>query len=269
MKKVLITGGHGYIGHNLKVFLRSKGYHVDVCDKDWGAENLDELYEYSDGGVVHLAALSGIIACKNDPYRAIHDNILTAQNVFGLTNTDSIPVVFTSSQAAKTPASSIYAFIKKVIEELAYEYAYENSFVLRLTNVYGGEYYLEKKNTVVKKFINQYRNNNPLMIQGNGDQERDFIHVDDVCRAIYKCLVYWDENNDNITTPIDIGTGIGTSIAELATMFPEDGFSKFVESREVGEQSSIADTKNAEEILYFKAENRLKQYIAEMTSCKK
>lgn len=269
MKRILITGGNGYIGHNLKKYLIENGCHISICDKyGWRREaeklTLDDIRGHD--GVVHLAALSGILACRRDPDKAITDNILTAQNVFRKTKELGIPCVFTSSQAAKKPDSSAYAFIKRTCECMAYGplERNDNVFLLRLTNVYGGEYYLDKKDTVVKMFIVQYRNGNPLQIHGDGSQTRDFIHVEDVCRAIHSCFEYWDEERDNLGAPVDIGTGVATSIADLAHMFPEDAMAEFIESRSVGESSNIAYTDRAEDFLGFVAENRLPDYIKEM-----
>ena len=266
--KYLITGGKGYIGENIiKAYSLSNKF--DVCDYNTGgmlAHKLreEDVKEYD--GIIHLAALSGLAACEKDPFLAWQDNVITAMNVFSLAAKLQIPVVFTSSQAAKDPKSSKYANIKWACEQMAYYYNnsdYKASiYVLRLANVYGGYRYLKKKQTCVKQFITKYNNNEPLIIHGDGTQTRDFIHVNDVCRAIMKVLLIKPYDK----SPMDIGTGRVISILELKDMFPRkiNQHYEFQKVRNVGTDSSIADTKDAMERIGFKAELFIEDYIKEM-----
>ena len=280
--KILVTGGSGYIGSNLNLLSFEKGFFksfidVDICD--YYNDNMKNLYHrnlplaqdlsYNDvneyDGVVHLAALSGLAACEEDSVDAVEKNIITAMNVFKQATYVGIPVVFTSSQAAKDPLSSKYAFIKWTCEQMAEVYNKSGgmNYVLRLSNVYGGHHYLEKKQTCVKQFITRYKENKPLIVHGDGTQKRDFIHVWDVCSAIVKIL----EKKPSMKGPIDIGTGIGTSIMELREMFssllgPIDY--EFKKIRNVGTDSSIANVSQAKKLIGFKAKRRLKDYIKEM-----
>ena len=64
-------------------------------------------------------------------------------------------------------------------------------------------------------------------------------------------------------SPIDIGTGKATSIMNLVKMFPNQHY-EFLEGRNVGAGSSIADTTLAEQRIGFKAERKLNDYIKEM-----
>jgi len=275
--KILITGGAGYIGGNLEQYLTADwfNYDVTICDHNHNEVPLAEQLCSSDieafDGVVHLAALSGIIPCQENPKKAIRRNLLTAYNVFREASKYRIPVVFTSSQAAKNPETSTYAMQKRMIELMAEQMNAQGAriVVFRLTNVYGGEMYLEKKNTVVKKFIEAYTNGDPIIIDGDGHQERDFISVEDVCVFIERALAnpYTDE-------PIDIGTGVGTSIGDLAKIFQQQSaihqevmasvqFSK--DSRTVGVDSSIANYTTAQAVLGYRASTaKLGQYITQM-----
>ena len=263
-KNILITGGAGYIGHNLEKYLTAEwfAYKVTICDYGYTDVPLAEQLSSSDvepfDGIVHLAALSGIIPCQENPDKAIRRNLLTAYNVFREATKYDIPVVFTSSGAAQNPESSSYAMQKRMIELMADQFNEQGKItVLRLSNVYGGELYMEKKSTVIKKFIEAYGAGEPLVIHGGGHQERDFINVEDVCVFIERALC--DPFTDK---PIPIGTGVGTSIGDIAKIFQNESsvhqevmadveFSET--SRTVGIESSIAEPYLAENMLHYRA----------------
>jgi len=270
--KILITGGAGYIGGNLEEYLHAEWftypYETTICDFGYDDVPLAEQLSASDveafDGIIHLAALSGIIPCQENPEKAVRRNLLTAYNVMREASKYRIPVVFTSSGAAKNPETSTYAMQKRMIELMAEQLNEQGAqiTVFRLANVYGGELYLEKKNTVIKKFIEAYRNDEPLMIDGDGNQERDFINVEDVCVFIERAL-----NIPYTEKPIAIGTGVPTSISDLAKMFQQEHFYpvEFVkDSRTVGLDSSIADPSMAEAIWQWKARPRMGEYITQM-----
>lgn len=261
--KILVTGGKGYIGENLNKMSND----FDICDYGCTlsqAQHLEivDVKDYS--GIVHLAALSGLAACEENPIEAVNKNLLTATNVFRLASLMKIPVVFTSSQAAKDPLSSRYAYMKWICEKLAKIYNKEggSNYVLRLSNVYGGYGYLEKKQTCIKQFITRYRKGYPLIVHGNGEQKRDFIHVDDVCKAIMNCFYHIPK----VKNPMDIGTGKATSIMELVDMFPkkQNQHYEFQKIRNVGADSSIANIDRAQRLIGFKAKRKLEDYIKEM-----
>jgi UDP-glucose 4-epimerase len=254
MKNILITGAAGYIGQNLVKFLENEGCSVFQYDYQINA-NIHDLSKYD--GVVHLAALSGIAACEKNLESAIDRNIIFAFEIFDRALEAKIPVVFTSSQAAKEPKSSIYAMMKKIVEIKALSNTYQGGDVkvLRLTNVYGGMDYLKKKNTVVKRFLLQKLKGDLITIHGDGTQIRDFIHVEDVCKYIWLALNY----DGKIECPIDIGTGIGTSIIDLAKKFGHSY--AFTDNRNVGTDSNIADITKAKELFEYTAPNRIHSYI--------
>lgn len=268
MRRILITGGEGYIGKNLSKFLYKYGGTHIICDiSDYGRHNkslaqdltLEEIEKYD--GIVHLAALSGIVACEENYLEAIEKNFLTAQNVFSKASSKKIPVVFTSSQAAKDPSSSRYANLKYQCEMLAELYNKKlngMNYVIRLSNVYGGDHYLEKKQTCVKQFVTRYQDDLPFLVHGDGKQIRDFIHVNDVCNAIMLLL----DRKPMDKSPMDIGTGIGTSIMDLVKMFPSrKNHFTLLESRSAGTDSSIADISVAKKRIGFVAERKLEDYI--------
>ena len=280
MKRILITGGAGYIGTNLQKYLTADwfDYDVDICD--YGevhsgdlplAEDLSSSDIEKYDGIVHLAAMSGIVACDENPAKATRRNLLTAMNVFMEAAKFKIPVVFTSSGAAKDPRSSSYAMQKRLCELMAEDLNRKgaNITVFRLCNVYGGVEYIERKNTVIKKFYERYKEQLVLEIDGDGTQERDFINVEDVCVFIERGL------NHPYKTPVDIGTGVGTSIDQIADFFngkfplseKEDRYPRVYmgnENRSDGITSSIAQTMLSKSIYKFEAFPRMGEYIGQL-----
>lgn len=245
--KILITGSEGYIGQNLFKYLNEKGYEIYGIDKKINSNILDiNLNKYIDIDVIiHLAGISGIEECE-DKKRSIPNNIVASCKIINFCSVNKKQLIFSSSQAAKNPSSSIYAYQKKNIENLILSILPNQFLIYRLCNVYGGDNYLEMKDSVIAKFIKNKKNNKISIINGDGSQKRDFIHVNEVCRAIELGF------NKNYHIPIDIGTGIGTSIIEIANNL-NINYQFNENSDKIGIESNIADTKLAEKILGFKS----------------
>ncbi len=251
---VMVTGANGYVGYNLGHYLQKKGHRIIEIDKTLGspAEKLREKDCYKVDAIVHLAAMAGIKDCEANIVMAVNDNVISAENVFRMGYALDIPVVFTSSQAAKKPTNT-YGVLKNVCEQLAINL---NVNVLRLSNVFGGEQYLQMKNSVIAKFVNAKILGNPITIHGNGEQTRDFIHVDEVCRAIELCLKKYK-------VFVDIGTGMGRTVNTLVKMLQHkvEDIGYLPDSVRVGINSSIADIKPAMNMLGFVAQDKLTQYL--------
>jgi len=260
MKRILLTGSEGYIGQNIREYFKDReGYSIKGIDSRMGIEAQEYKDFVKDGihGIIHLAATSGIVPCERAPQEAVVNNFWTCQNMFESSLIHDIPCVFTSSQAAKDPMSSMYSLTKYTSEVAANIFIDKGADikVLRLTNVYGGYGYLRKKKTVVQKFAMATKNRENKIINGDGAQVRDFIHVEDVCRAIHLAL-----ESGVVDIPVDIGTGIGTSVLELAKMFG-GSFTFNTESDTIGLESNIADIEDAKRYLSFEAVHRMENYV--------
>jgi len=262
IRNALIVGGKGYIGSNLNKYLTSKGIEIFTLDKGDGfpAEQLSVLKEID--YIVHLAAYPGVAACKQNLQAATHDNISSAFRVFMVAHNIGIPVIFSSSQAAKFPEHSLYGTIKRMIEYEAMRYNYLNGDlrILRFTNVFGGENFLTRKLTVIPQIVRSINYGRPFKVNGDGSQTRDFIHVNDICRAIYKCMLH----EDRILEPVDIGTGKGTSVLEIVERFKKKFdfvFTNDLKSDIIGPSESTADIKAAKELFDFEYKIELSDWI--------
>lgn len=252
--KILITGSDGYIGTNLCRYLIDYGHHIDYVDRK---SSRDAMY-YGDyhkcNAVVHLSAIAGIQKCEDNPMDAIRENVEVANRVFSWGK----KTIFLSSQAAKFP-SNVYAVTKFLGEKMSTFYNKRSGdiVVLRLSNVFGGDKYLDLKNSVVARFAIAYQQEGKVLINGDGSQVRDFIHVEDVCEAIRLALEY---NGEPIVNPLDIGTGLATTIKELAEKFK--GLEYELNGKDlVGVHSNLANPDFAKEILKFRPKKRLEDYI--------
>jgi len=216
--RVLVTGGSGYIGENLQALLVAEGHEVVNYDLDEGNDIRDPdvlIWSTIDAeAVVHLAAISGVPACEEDPYTAQTTNIGGTVNVAHACAVRGIPLVFASSFAA-LDGSTAYGRQKAWGEQIIRDYPELRASILHFSNVYGGPNYLARKDSVIAKFIKMGRAGDPLTIFGDGEQTRDFIHVDDICFAILHCLVY------NKFGSFDICTGSMTTVNAIADIVAE------------------------------------------------
>lgn len=155
--------------------------------------------------VIHLGAIASIPFCRDHPEEAIDVNIHGTMNVAWAAKERALPLVFTSTLAAKNP-STIYGLTKRLGEEIVLK---ADGVVIRAANVYGGYGYLENKTNALSNFVNAKKRGEVATIQGDGSAKRDFVHVDDVCSA----LIAGTKTKSGI---YEICTGRETSILELA-----------------------------------------------------
>lgn len=255
MENVLLTGSEGYIGKNFQNLYKNKYKLIPVDYKlNIKAQDINEFDDIN--YIVHLAAVSGIKSCYNNIQKAIIDNVSSTLHLMKASWAFNIPMIFVSSQAAKDPLSSLYATTKRIgeIEAERYNNQHSNIKVLRLSNVYGGRYYLKHKNSVISKFINAKRNKEPLIIHGDGTQTRDFIHVNEICRCVDMCI-----NDIKIPEPVDVGSGIERSIKEVAEMISNNV--KYNESVSGGIGGNIADITKIYKYVGFEPQDKLQEYI--------
>lgn len=252
--KYVVTGGAGFIGSNLVDKLIDNGHEVHVVDNlstgkignchvkaifhnyDISDEknliNLKEIFSHADT-VFHCAARARVQPSILNPIK------FEKNNTIGLINSLKCAVdsnvrrfIYSASSSAygstdKLPSKetddvnpiSPYAAQKYYGEVLCrmFSKVYKIETVsLRYFNVYG-----EKQNlggayaTVIGIFLNQFKNNQPLTINGNGEQLRDFTYVGDVVRANILASESIKVGNGEV---INIGRGKNISINSVASI---------------------------------------------------
>lgn len=261
-KKVLVTGGAGFIGSNLvRYFLDKTDWEIVVLDNFYTGSmskledvknsrlevikgdirNRKDVDKAIDGCdfVVNLAAQVGVMPSIDDPFFDIDVNINGLVNVLQSSDEHNVRRFVQASSAAplgeqdmpldenKVPSPMSPYGASKLAGE-GYCSAFSEIFdfetvVLRFSNVYG-PWSLDKE-SVVSLFIKKIMNDEKLVVYGDGKQTRDFVHSEDICQGIYLGLTKNVSENFNI---LQLGTGDENSVNDLISylkkFFPDKKF---------------------------------------------
>jgi len=253
-KRVLVTGGAGFIGSPLVEQLMQKCLVVTVFDNMSSGtlanisqhigkksfrlvkedvrndRKVHEEIRHSDI-VFHLAAIVDVQRSLKDPFLTDHVNVLGTLNLLEACRSADIDlVVYASSCAIYGDAGkgkisedtsprplSPYAASKLAAESycLAFHRTYGLPVVcLRFFNIYGPRQIPGPYAGVVTKFLQRLLRNEPPIIYGDGKQSRDFVNVKDAVKA---CLLSL-ERKDAVGEAINIGSGKATTINDLARL---------------------------------------------------
>lgn len=231
--------------------------------------------------VVHLAAHAGVIPSIKDPFYDFEVNALGTLNMLDASVKNNVErFILASSNApmgAGTPPMredsapaplSPYGASKLACE--GYCCAFHGTYalktlVLRFSNLYGMRSL--HKNSVIAKFIKDAMTKGVLTVYGDGSQTRDFLHVDDLCRAVLS-VVEMDGDKGPWGETINLGTGRETPIIELARLVKEffGGAVDIVfEPERSGElRRNFSDIGKARSLLGFTPKMGLKDGVAEV-----
>lgn len=229
MKKILVTGGAGYIGSLTVRSLINNGYDVRIMDTFfWGKESIkdlpieiyegdcrnskDVIYALEDiDAVIHLSGIVGENACKQNDKAHFSINVestrtlvnccidpdmnlirnfiyISSCSVYG--NTKGIYNIV--NEKSNTSPLSLYADAKLKSEKIIMEGAKRNPHfsptILRLTTLFGWSP-RPRLDLVTNLFTYMAWKGKPIYIDGNGEQYRSLIHVNDVANCITKVLM--------------------------------------------------------------------------------
>ena len=244
-KKVTVTGGAGFLGQHLVRRLESYGAKVFVPrQKDYNLVALDAclrcLLEHPCELLIHAAAYYGGIGInQTEPARLYYTNLVMGANLMEAARLTRVGKVVNIGTACSYPgylegdlkeadlwagpchASVVnYGLTKKMlaVQGQAYQRQYQlDSIHLILTNLYGpgDSYNLERSHVVaalIRKWVEAEQSGAPTIeVWGTGKPIREFIYVEDCADAIILAA----EKYNDVILPLNIGTGIGTSIREL------------------------------------------------------
>ena len=250
MKTFLVTGGHGLLGKSMVYFLLKKNFKVVILDykrnreKNKFDKNIKNLIiikgnlvnkkiinqildKYRFHGIFHLGAQTQVIKALSLPYETYRVNVLGTLNILEKLrlNFKNTPLVYSSSDKAygelkkknyleSDKLNAIYPYdTSKSSSDLICQ-SYSKTYglkigIIRSANIFG-PYDFNLSRIVPETIVNSLKKKK-LIIRSNGKMKRDYIYVDDVCRAYYltylklknskeKLLIYNTGSNNNLTT---------------------------------------------------------------------
>jgi UDP-glucose 4-epimerase len=278
--KILVTGALGFVGKNLCKRLIEQGHDVIGLDNYEIGKATDEVegvkyipwdieqIEYLKGDGIdlcfHLAALSRIQPSFEQPSETFRVNTRGTEAVCEWARQFNVKVVYSGSSSQwHDPFQSPYAMYKKLGEDVCkmYKKIYNlNVEIARFYNVFGpGEIVDGKWAAVIGLWRRQVRDGEPLTIVGDGEQRRDFTHIDDIVDALIKIGF----GTESVEDAWELGTGFNYSLNEVADIFIEKfGCEKIYIPQQRGNyQQTLRENDLALEKLDWKPTDRLKEYI--------
>ncbi len=249
-KKILVTGGAGFIGSHLCKRLLDIGHEVICLDNYFtgSKENVIELlsnpyfelirhdvtmpFFIEADEIYNLACPASPIHYQYNPIKTIKTSVMGAVNMLGLAKRIRAKILQAStSEVYGDPdvhpqtedywgkvnpigPRACYDEGKRCAEALFMNYHHQNNVrikIIRIFNTYGPKMH-PNDGRVVSNFIVQALNNQDITIYGDGSQTRSFQYVDDLIEASIRMM----ETSDDITGPVNIGNPSEFTILELA-----------------------------------------------------
>lgn len=252
IKKVLVTGGAGFLGSHLCNKLLEKGFYVIALDNLYtgrlsNIENLlnNKNFEFINHDIINpidlkvdqifnLACPASPPAYQKDPIFTTKTSVLGALNMLELAkknkakilqaSTSEIygdPIVHPQIESYKGNVNPIgirscYDEGKRCAESLFFDYKRMFNLeikVVRIFNTYGSNMD-PNDGRVVSNFIVQALKNEPLTMYGDGKQTRSFCYVDDLVSGIIKMM----DSDSGVTGPVNLGNSKEFNLLELANL---------------------------------------------------
>lgn len=273
--KILVTGGAGFIGTNLIKKLVSKKYEIVSID-NYSTSNVSThqpgcTYVYGDlskikdysiwspDTVYHLGALARIQPSFEAPVEYFETNSLGTLNVCDWCSKNNVPMIYAGSSSThdgrfKNP----YTFSKTIGEEIIK--LYQKNFKLkasiaRFYNVYGPHQLTEGRfRNLIGTILGSLKRNEEFFIYGDGEQRRDFTHVDDIVDGlvlIAEKKAYGYE--------FELGRGKNYSVNEVVKLFNLP--LKYKEGKPGEARTTLNTSTLAKEILGWSPKINLDEYI--------
>jgi len=294
MKKIVVTGGCGFIGSHIVDRLIETGYHVTVID-DCSAVSNEQFYfnnkalyfKYSIQDydlieplfhnvdyVFHLAAESRIQTAIANPLYAVKTNVTGTANILNASRLNGVKRVMYSStssvyglnetvpidETAPIDCLNPYSATKFCGEELCRMYSklYKlDTLIFRYFNVYG-----ERSPTagqyapVVGIFLRQKADGTPLTIVGSGTQRRDYVHVSDIVKAN---ILGMQAEGPILGQVFNVGTGRNYSVNEIAGMISNN--TMHIPERPGEAKTTLANIQKVQKMLRFNPEISIENWL--------
>ena len=288
MTRILVTGGGGFVGSHLVERLREQGHDVTVprrADVDlthWGdAEAL--FAETKPERVFHLAAeVGGIGANRANPGRYWYANLMMGTHVLELSRLHGVEKLILAGTVCAYPkltpvpfreeelwngfpeeTNAPYGIAKKTLLMGAQAYREQyglNSIFLLPTNLYGpGDNFDLETSHVIPALIRKMTDTpDEIVLWGDGSPTREYLYVDDCVEGMLLAGERYDGAD-----PVNLGTGVETSIRETAELIAEligfEGRVSWDTSMPNGQPRRSLDASRAKELFGFEAKTPLRE----------
>ena len=280
---IMVTGGAGFVGTNLIKRLLKDGHNVvsldnystgkkenhqegcvyhecdirDVIDFNYFMKDVDIVY--------HLGALARIQPSFVNPANTLEVGILGTMNILEYAREQGCKVIFAGSSSVHSgKLKNPYTFSKVVADDLCLLYKKHfnvDTKICRFYNVYGPHQLTEGEYcTVVGIFENQYKEGVELTITGDGEQRRDFTHVDDIVEG----LILTAQSDNFEIDIVELGRGNNHSINELAKMFGCGH--TYIPERPGEARVTLCDISEAKENIGYEPKVNIGDYVKEVIS---
>ena len=276
--KILVTGGAGFIGTNLIKKLIKQNHIVYSLDNystglkeneikgcTYYTNDIKKISAYDkrfmDGidVVFHLAAIARIQPSFERPEDYIDTNFQGTYEVVKYCIKNNIPLIYAGSSSKHSGRfKNPYTFSKDLGEDIIklYETHYNlKSTITRFYNVYG-PYQLTEGGytTLIGRWLNNIKNNIQCEIYGDGEQRRDFTHVDDIVNALITIM-----EGNHYGWDFELGRGKNISVNEVAKMM---NITPIYKDNKPGEARHTLNTDNtANQILGWNPQRELLDYL--------
>ena len=226
----LVLGSEGFVGSYFCKYLKSIGENVLSCDikisddddlrfKKLDLSKVDRVYflAWDVGGAKYLY--------RNDTQmRQLEWNLRLMENVFPQLIEAKVPFLFISSQLADD-VDTVYGVTKRLGERWS---KLGGGKFIRLWNVYGPVEQESEKTHVVSDFVSQAVNNKEIRMLTNGDEKRQFIHVNDVSRAFHMAM------STDMPVTVDVCSFEWIKILDLANLIASYTGAKVIPGNIIG-----------------------------------
>ena len=257
MKRILVTGGAGFIGSHLCERLLESGHEVLCVDNFFtgSRQNIKHLLSNSNFELIrhditfplyvevdeiyNLACPASPVHYKYDPVQTIKTNVIGITNMLGIAKRTGARIlqastseVYGDPEVHPQPETYVghvnpigpracYDEGKRCAETLCYDYKRQYDVdvrVARIFNTYGPK--MDRNDgRVVSNFIVAGLENNPITVYGDGNQTRSFCYISDLVDGLIKLM---ESEHPRVTeAPINLGNADEYSIRELATKIDE------------------------------------------------
>ena len=282
LNNILVTGGAGFIGSNLIKRLIGMGCNLTSLDNystgskqneitgvKYIKDDIENIFNLKNKFDVcfHLAAQSRVQPSFDDPQESVRVNVTGTTKLMEWARINKVKVIYAgSSSKHHDPSDSPYAMTKFLGEEICklYKKSYNVCVeIARFYNVYGPMEPLDEKfGNVIGIWQVKVAKNLPLPIVGDGNQKRDFTHVQDIVDGLLK-ISKSDIQHDDAW---EIGTGVNYSINELYAMFEKkfDTKSVNIPDQKGNYRETLRVNNDLINLLNWQPKDRLKEYIANL-----